>query len=77
MKNNPIEDTFSPFCVPQSGEERIVKNAHFVQGSFVHFLSVQAGYPGKEQQATPGCRGQKEAGAEKTAQGDQIYDKII
>jgi hypothetical protein len=46
----------------------------FVQGAFIHFLSVQAGYLREEQQATPGCRGQKEAGAEKTAQGDQIYD---
>jgi hypothetical protein len=42
-----------------------------VQGSFVHFLSVQAGYPGEEQQATLGRRGQKETGAKKTAQGDQ------
>ncbi len=57
----------------RGGKDR--KNAHFVQGSFVHFLTVQAGYPGEEQQATPGRRGQKETGAEKTAQGDQISNK--
>jgi hypothetical protein len=77
MKNNSDEDTFSPFFVrlPQSGDGRIVKKGTFVQGTFIHFLFVQAGYPGEEQQTTLGCRGQKETGAEKTAQGEQISDK--